>query len=82
VTLLRRLDMMEVERTHVEVVSASAARTASILDENRLYLPAPARHSGRSASLAAVEATPIETELDLPVAAATHHHRGKPSQSA
>jgi hypothetical protein len=47
--LLRWIHMMEVQRSHVVVVSAYAAAAARLLHEDRLDLPASARNCCGSA---------------------------------
>ena len=49
VTLLRRLDMVEVQCPHVAVVSADAASAACLVDQDRLHLPAPRDNRVRAA---------------------------------
>jgi len=79
VALLRRLQVMEVERSHVPVVATDAASTARLSDERSLNLPTSPRDCIRSAALATVGTTPVKPEAGVSMATAVHRHAGEPS---
>jgi hypothetical protein len=78
VSLLRWLEVVEVERSHIAVISTDAAASAGLGHENCLDLPASAGYPVRSALPTAVVAASLEDMWGLAVPSAHELHREQP----